>query len=205
MQPPPSRRPTIHLDAGVGAIRSDARGFSRLGFLHQEMKVNRDSHVTVDLSQLDWVDGHMAAPMRVLVRHAEARGNTVLFTRPRSDVETVLRKNGFLPGTIPDRYQTTMPVTEFSLEAAVDFSKYAKRHLSRKEMPRMSPALTGKFYEGIDELFANAALHSKSPYGVAAGGQFYPNKDRLDFTLTDGGRGIPGSLRASLKERFYPD
>jgi hypothetical protein len=163
------------------------------------------SRVFIDLAKIDWFDGHMASPMRIIVRQAEVRGNSVSFTRPVADVETVLRKNGLLPGAIPDRHRTTMPVTEFDLQAAVEFSLYAKRHLSRKEMPRMSPALRGKFYEGVDELFANSALHSRSPFGVAVGGQFFPLRDKLDFTLTDGGRGIPGSIRASLRERTFSD
>jgi hypothetical protein len=98
----------------------------------------------------------MAAPMRVIARHAEMQGNSVSFANATRDVESLLRKNGLLPGVIRDRYRTTMPLTEFDLEAAVPFSIYAKqhvsrneRHLSRKEMPKMSRALQGKFYEGL--------------------------------------------------------
>jgi hypothetical protein len=173
--------------------------------LHRSMAGLSRSRIFVDMAKLDWFDGHMASPMKIVVRHAEARENSVLFTRPKADVETVLRKNGLLPGTITDHHRTTMPVTEFDLQAAVEFSLYAKRHLTRREMPRMSSALQGKFYEGVDELFANSALHSRSPFGVAVCGQFYPKADRLDFTLTDGGRGIPGSLKASLRDKAFAD
>ena len=90
-----------------------------------------------------------------------------------------------------------MPTTEFGLSEGVKFSQYAKAHLNRKEVPEMSPALQGKFYEGIDELFANSALHSKATISVAVCGQFYPRNKRLDFALADGGRSIAGSLRDS--------
>ena len=199
------KRPVVELAAGVGAIRSDVRGFARLGLLHRDLARIEHSRVVIDLAKLDWFDGHMASPMRIVALHAEARGNSVTFTRPKGDVETVLRKNGLLPGAIADHHRTTMPVTEFDLQSAVRFSLYAKQHLARKEMPRMSDALRGKFYEGVDELFANSALHSKSPFGVAVGGQFYPKSSRLDFTLTDGGRGIPGCLRASIREQQFTD
>jgi hypothetical protein len=194
-----------HLEVGVGSIRSDVRGFDRLGSLHRELSVFRGSKITVDLSKLDWFDGHMVAPMRVVVQHAEAQGNVILFTRPRPDVETVLRKNGFLAGAIPDHHHTTMPLTQFDLNHAIQFSLYAKKHLARPEMPKMSDALRGKFFEGVDELFANAALHSKSSQGVAIAGQFYPKQGRLDFTLTDGGRGIPGSIRAAMSTPTMSD
>jgi hypothetical protein len=145
--------------------------------------------------------------MRIVVRHAQARGNSISYTRPTPSIETLLRKNGFLSGAgaIADYHRTTMPVTEFSLEDAVKFSFYAKQNLDRKEMPKMSPALRSKFYEGIDELFANSALHSRSVRGVSVAGQFYPRLRRLDFTLADGGRGIPGSVHASFKDRMLTD
>jgi hypothetical protein len=181
-----SERQQLIVPAGIGAIRSDSRGYSRLGELHRTLSALTNSSVIIDLSKLDWFDGHMAAAMRIVIRHAEVRGNSVKFTRPRPDVETVLRKNGFLAGAIPDHHRTTMPVTNFLLNEEVKFSLYAKRHLDRKEMPKMSKALQGKIFEGIDELFANSALHSGSVPGVAVGGQFYPRQDRLDFTLIDG-------------------
>lgn len=188
---------TVTIAAGVGSIRSDARGFSRLGALYRQLKDIRDSQIRVDLSQVDWFDGHMAAPMNVVVRKIAAQGNKVAFTRPKPDVETVLRKNGFLPEAIPDFHKTTMPLTEFALTQGVDFSLYAKRHLARREMPKMSLSLRGKFFEGIDELFANSALHSKSSFGITVGGQFFPKSDRIDFTISDGGVGIPGAVRQS--------
>lgn len=63
----------------------------------------------------------------------------------------------------------------------------------------MSKGLREKFLEGLDELFANSSLHSKSTTPVFSGGQFFPNKDRLTFVISDGGRGISGSLEAAGK------
>jgi hypothetical protein len=65
----------------------------------------------------------------------------------------------------------------------------------------MSPALTGKFFEGIDELFANSALHSKSKLPITVCGQFFPKSRLLDFAIVDGGRGIGGSV-SSTGRRF---
>ena len=195
------------LQVNIGSLQSNSGGFSRLGLLHQELSNFSNAKITIDLSKLRWFDGHMAAPMRLIIRQAEARANSISYISPSPAVETLLRKNGFLSGVrkIADDHRTTMPVTEFSLDEAVKFSLYAKQHLDRKEMPKMSPALRSKFFEGVDELFANSALHSKSRLGVAVGGQFYPRLRRLDFTLVDGGRGIPGSVRASLKDRMFND
>lgn len=64
-------------------------------------------------------------------------------------------------------------------------------------MPKMSKALQAKIFEAVDELFANCALHSKSPLRVVTAGQFFPRTHRLAFAISDGGRGVDGSLRAS--------
>src|SRR5258708_37858410 len=61
----------------------------------------------------------------------------------------------------------------------------------------MSKALQGKFYEGVDDLFANSALHSKALIPVTVCGQFFPKNRLIDFAIVDGGRGIPGAVRST--------
>jgi hypothetical protein len=100
-----------------------------------------------------------------------------------------------------DTHNTTIPLTEFELNSGVAFSIFAKKHLQRSEMPSMTPALQGKFYEGVDELFANSALHSKSAIPVTVCGQFFPRNGLLDFAIVDGGRGIAGAV-SSTGRRF---
>ena len=91
-----------------------------------------------------------------------------------------------------------MPLTEFQTTAGVDFSHYARTHLRRPEMPSMTAALLGKFYEGIDELFANSSLHSQTQRQICVGGQFFPRIENLCFVIADGGRGIDGAYSAKF-------
>lgn len=200
----PTRGAAVTIDMGEGRLESDAAGFSRLGELHHQLLSHAGCELSINWSRLDWFDGHMAGPMKVVIRHAEAKGNMVIFGRARSNVDTVLRKNGFLPGSILDERRSTIPLKHFSLEEAIPFSNYAKEHLSRGEMPAMSDALVNKFFEGIDELFSNSALHSRSSLGVVVAGQFYRKRQRLDFTMSDGGRGISGSVRATGRNMSDP-
>jgi hypothetical protein len=139
---------TPNVDAGIGSIRSDARGFARLGLIHRELSEFSAAQVTIDLSKMDWFDGHMAAPLKIVLRRAEARGNSVIFSGLKPKVEAVLRKNRFLAGRMQDYHQTTMPLTEFDLTQGIDFAHYARKYLARPEMPRMTQALRGKFFEG---------------------------------------------------------
>ena len=180
---------------GTSVIRSDTAGFARLGRLFEELSTHRSSKIKIDLSRVAWLDAHMAAPLLIVIRRAGAKGNTFEFINAQPDVALTLRKNRFFARVATDTYRTTMPTTEFALTEGKKFSLYAKHHLNRKEVPDMSPALRSKFFEGVDELFANSALHSNATINVAVCGQFYPRNRRLDFTLADGGRTIAGALR----------
>jgi hypothetical protein len=186
-----------YVEIGTGQLRSDSRGFESLGELHEKFSKFVDADITLGLSKLEWLDSHMAGPMRVVVCHAEARGNVVIFARPRRGPEMVLRRNGLLPGGDLDEHRNAIPLRQFTLQEYLAFSRYAQQHLARAETPRMSDALTNKFYEGIDELFSNSALHSRSSQGVFVAGQFYQKQHRLSFTITDSGQGIPGAVRAA--------
>lgn len=59
----------------------------------------------------------------------------------------------------------------------------------------MSQALNKRFLQSLLEIFQNAAIHSQSGPGVFICGQFYPQKQRLDFTIADAGIGIRENVR----------
>lgn len=57
----------------------------------------------------------------------------------------------------------------------------------------MTASLKRKFFEGIDEIFANSSLHSKTVTPITVCGQFFPKQGRLSFVISDGGQGVRGS------------
>lgn len=178
-------------------LRSDVAGFSKLARLHQEISRLSRTSIHIDMSKLVWMDGHLASALLIIIRRAELLGNQITCLNTRPDVRSVLRRNRLFKNAMVDAAGTTMPVREFGLEQAIDFSTYARQHLARREMPKMTAALKNKFFEGVDELFANSALHSRAAVNLVVCGQFYPRTKVLDFTMVDGGRSIPGSLRES--------
>jgi hypothetical protein len=183
-------------------IDSDPAGFNAICTLHAALRKLEKSSVNIDMSAIKWLGAHLAVPLAILVKLAENKGNVVSFVNTSDQVALILRKNQFFSKKAIDTFNTTMPIRLFPPEGSVDFSRYSKRYLDRREMPKMTRSLREKFYEGIDELFANSALHSKTGIPVAVGGQFYPNKHRLDFALGDGGRGIQGAIRDALKREL---
>ena len=160
-------------------IGSDVSGFSQIARLHQQLVPLSGCEVILDCSRLVWFDGHLAASLRTVLDHAASRENSFKLSGLTVAVSATLQKNGFLRRRADDTYKTTIPLTKFGLQGGVNFSLFAKKHLQRREMPQMTEALKNKFYEGVDELFANSALHSKSPTGVHVCGQFLQRILRL--------------------------
>ncbi|TAV53080.1 ATP-binding protein [Rhizobium leguminosarum] len=186
-----------HDPFGAHELRTDFRGFDVLGSLHAQLSQHQNQRIGIDCSKLFWIDGHLAAPLMTVISQARLRNNNITLQNLPDDVKLILKKNGLLLNRAVDSYRTTIPVQLFGLDEEVIFADYTRRHLRRKEMPKMTPALLGKIFEGIDELFANCALHSRSPVKVVATGQFFPRGERLAFAISDGGRGVDGSLKAA--------
>ncbi|WP_417794811.1 hypothetical protein [Terasakiella pusilla] len=194
----------IMIDLGAQEIRADATGFDSLANLHAKLSGYRQASLGIDSRHLGWIDAQLGACLLTIVNHSRMNGNDIQFFNIAPRIQTILQKNKTLVGTRADVHGTTIPVTSFSSVSEVDFSKFTRSRLMRPEMPRMSNGLKEKFFEGIDELFANGALWSKSPIPFFAGGQYFPRKDRLSFVLSDGGQGIQGSLLAAGKSFSDP-
>lgn len=177
-------------------LRTGFSAFRALSDLFHAISDVRSNTIKIDCSGLSWMDAHLAAPLMTIVHHSEKRGNKHRLTNLRDDISLILAKNGtFSNRKAVDTNHTTMPVTHFDLHNEVEFADYTRTYVARKEMPKMSTALQGKFFEGIDELFANSSLHSKAGIQVSVAGQFFPRTNKLSFVISDGGIGIDGSLR----------
>ncbi|MGV1817755.1 ATP-binding protein [Agrobacterium tumefaciens] len=181
-------------------LRSNLAGFRALGDLHHNLSEYSGTQIEINCGRLNWMDAHLGSPLQTILQHSRRRGNKHSLTNLDDSIRTILRKNHTLKISHPDTNHTTMPVTYFALDEEVDFANYTRLHMARREMPKMSTALQGKFYEGIDELFANCSLHSRSETKIVVCGQFFPRIEKLAFTISDGGVGIEGSLqRAGFK------
>ena len=161
--------------------------------MHDEIASCDSGLITVDCSRITWLDAHFASPLLVIFKHAQKNGKEIQLLGLAPKVKMILAKNGFLQRSHNDINHTTIPSTEFELSEEVRFAKYTRQHLARREMPNMTVSLQRKFFEGIDELFANCALHSESKTKVCACGQYFPSKKKLTLAITDGGHGILGS------------
>lgn len=184
----------VTVPIGVNEIRADFDGFEALAVLQAGISQFEGEKIAIDCRKLSWFDAHLGAALMTIIKQSRLKFNEISLFQLPPHIRLILQKNGTLAQRATDNFHTTIPVSSFELNQEVEFAQFSRNHLLRKEMPKMSIPVRSKFFEGIDELFANSALHSKSAVPVLAAGQFFPRTDRLAFTLSDGGRGIGGSL-----------
>ncbi len=181
-------------------IRHDQSGFQALVRLETEAKDCFLDDVDIDMSAATWFDADMCAAFGAILYRLSDNLNTIRLTNVCSSVEKILSKNGFLSHygreKIPDRWGTTIPYRRFDVKDDRYFADYIENELiHRAEMPVMSQGLLKKFRESIFEIFSNAVLHSNSELGIFSCGQFFPNRQRLDFSVADLGIGMRKNIQ----------
>jgi len=147
-----------------------------------------------------WFDADMCAAFGAILYYIGCNGNTFQLTNIRSNVETILSKNGFLSNygrmRVPDTWGTTIPYQRFDIKDDRYFTRYVETGLiHRPEMPSMSPGVSKKLLESIFEVFSNSVIHSRTKLGIFSCGQYFPRRHRLDFSVADLGIGIRKNVK----------
>ena len=188
----------------VGTIKTDWDGFNRIAGIADATQLLFGDPVELDFSNCTFFEANMVAPLQAVIARLYDELNDVSVKNLKTDVQNILRKNGFLEAfgleAIPDIHMTTLPLKRFKKDAVEQFYEYLDRYMNEKGIPHMSDALTKRFRESLFEIFQNSTLHSKSSLGIFVCGQFYPHKYKLDFTIADAGIGIRDNVRKYLKK-----
>ncbi len=181
-------------------IRHNQAGFEALVRLHDQTKDCRLMKVEIDMAATNWFDADMCAPFGAILSRLGSSLNTIELTNIRSQVETILSKNGFLSNygraKLPDTWGTTIPYQRFDVKDDRYFAGYIEgEFVHRPEMPKMSAGLIKKFRESVFEIFSNAVLHSQTKLGIFSCGQYFFRQHLLDFSVVDLGVGIRRNVR----------
>jgi hypothetical protein len=182
---------------------SNRVGYEHLAELANATAELRADRLELDFSRVGFFDANMAAPLGGLLARVADRYNTVEIVNVPELIERVLRKNGFLTHYRFPAWDgpssTTLPFLRLHRTDEGQFEDYLQRHLKGKGIPRMSEGLGRIFKAKIYEVFQNAVIHSQSKLGIFVCGQFFPQKQRLDLTISDAGIGIRENVRRFLK------
>ncbi len=194
----------------LSPIRHDHSSFETLAYLYAQTKGYVLDDIEIDMNETDWFDADMCAAFGAILYSLGRRLNEVSLIDIPQRVERILSKNGFLShygrARIPDQWETTIAYRRFDVEDDHYFAGYIESELIyRSEIPEMSSALLKKFRESIFEIFSNAVLHSRTDLGIFSCGQFFPNRNRLDFTVADLGIGIPRNIKKHARLELSPE
>lgn len=180
-------------------IESNYEGFNRLIRLAEETSDLSYANITMDFRAVSWFDANMCAPLGAILYRLSRKLNTVSIVNIPSRVERILSKNSFLSNyghaKRLDEWGTTIRYNRLEPKDERYFGAYIERHFRYKAIPQMTPALRKKFWESIFELFSNAVIHSETKLGIFTCGQYFPKKQRLDFSIADLGIGMRRNLR----------
>lgn len=185
------------------AIRHDQSGFEALIHLNAKSEQHSFGHIEIDMAATDWFDADMCAAFGAILYRIGSQVNSVYLINLRAEVEKILSKNGFLSNyggkRIPDKWGTTIPYQRFEVQDDRYFANYVATELVRRaEMPQMSSGLIKKFRESVFEIFSNSVIHSQTKLGIFSCGQYFPKRNRLDFSVVDLGIGIRQNIKQSI-------
>lgn len=185
-------------------IENTRQGFEALAGLAKAGAGLMGERVVVDFSRCTFFAANMSATLGAVLARIEDDFNDIEVVGLRADIKKILRKNELLTAygetALTDSNGTTLPFRRIQLSDGVRFEGYIKRHFRGKGIPRLTPSLQANLNRELFELFENAVGHSKSTSGVCVCGQYFPNKKRLDFTISDAGIGIRQNVRRHLQD-----
>lgn len=165
----------------------------------------------IDFSFATFIRNHYLSIIGMGLEVVQNRGIKVVIKKPRSQkVLDTLQKIGFLSKFCEekdgdDTYRTMLRYTNIPLEnydlPLQEFYSYFIAQFTGK-IDNLSPKLLNKILQKIFELFSNVFRHSDSALGLFCSGQFYPSREKFNFTIVDNGVTIKTNVNRYLSKEF---
>lgn len=153
-----------------------------------------NTQFVLDFSQITWLDANLLAIIGAAIEYRHKNCNIRYLKESIDEKQADLwGRNGFgkyFKLSTKKRYNTTVDYKVFESDEAKKFGSYIDNNLLNKSgLPKLSPALRKKISYNIQEIFGNAPLHGKCQ-NVISCGQYFPQADKLTFTVVDCGSTI---------------
>lgn len=183
-------------------INNDFNGYSTLINMYTNLKSLWWDNIEISFENVTFISANIGAMAGALFTKLKESNNlTLINIAPK--VEKALSQNEFLSyfgfPVCYDYYNTTIPYKVFDMKDSRYFTDYINRRLLLKEaMPEMNTELKNKFSEGLLELFSNAQIHSETKDGIFVCGQFFPQKEKIEFTIVDLGIGMKNKINKEM-------
>jgi len=185
-------------------IDTSFESYQKLIDLYQVYKDSIFEEIELDLYQ--WFAANMSSALGGVLDKIAENLNEVKFKNISENIKTILLKNDFLSyygfNRIMDSNNTTIKFLKLKPTDGKYFNLYVVNELlSRPELPYISLPLKRKMTEAIYEIFVNAQIHSETK-NIYTCGQFYPQKNIIEFTITDTGIGFKNRINQRFKKNL---
>jgi hypothetical protein len=147
---------------------------------------------------------NMSAALAAVLDKFTENLNDIHFDYIKPKTESILLKNDFLTyygkNRALDTYNTTIKFQKLQPNDGKYFKNYVIEELIEGQttnLPKMSDGAKERILEAIYEIFVNAQMHSGSKF-IYTCGQFFPSKNKIEFTIVDTGIGF----KEKINNRF---
>lgn len=160
----------------------------------------------VELGLSQWFAANMCSALGGVLDKITENLNEIKFVNISEKIKIILMKNDFLShygfNRIIDVNNTTIKFLKLKPTDGKYFQLFVTNELlSRPELPCISLPLKKKMTEAIYEIFVNAQIHSETK-NIYTCGQFYPQKNIIEFTITDTGIGFKNRINQRFKRNL---
>jgi hypothetical protein len=183
-------------------IENSFESYQKLITLFDTNKDKLFDHVGIELRQ--WFSANMSAALGAVLDKFTSNLNDIHFDHIDPQIESILLKNDFLTyygkSRAIDIHNTTIKFQKLRPKDGKYFKNYVINELIEghtTDLPRMTPGVKEKIVEAIYEIFVNAQIHSETQF-IYTCGQFFPQKNKIEFTVVDTGIGF----REKINRRF---
>jgi hypothetical protein len=183
-------------------INNSFESYQGLIQLYEKYKDELFGNIHLEICQ--FFAANMSAALGAILDKFTANLNSIHFDYLRPDIESILSKNDFLTYFGKQRTDnadnTTIKFKKLKPTDGKFFKTYIMKELIEEhtcDLPQMSEGVKEKIVEAICEIFVNAQIHSETEF-IYTCGQFYPQNNKIEFTIVDTGVGF----RENVNKRF---
>ena len=175
-------------------------------------QLSKRDHVDIrfDFSECTFLGQNAVAFLGGLARLILQRGGNVGFAWDSLEeaVAANLAQNGFMSAFSGPRKPwsgNSIPYREDPQHDPYGFERYLTHFWLGRGWVNVSSRLSEAIVGNMAEVYLNAFDHARSPTGVFACGQHFPNIKQLNLAIVDFGVGIPSNVRMFHSSRYAPE
>lgn len=185
--------------------------FQAVKYFEDIINIATNKTLKIDFRESPFIRNHYLAVIGMGLEVVKNRNISIKILKPKNHkVLYSMKRINFLSAFCDeidehDVYKTMVKYTNIPLYnydlPLQHFYEYFMEQFKGK-VGNLSPKLLNKILQKIFELFSNVFRHSNSALGLFCSGQFYPDRNKFNFTIADNGVTIKTNVNKFLVKKF---